>query len=551
MYGLASCNWRGDKVHWNAFKDKIKQFPGVRFNPNTKTWFLPEELVKKAYQLASDNKVELFVSAQRAIAGVPTLSMLDGLYPYQGAGVIRALMEARHIFNFEMGLGKTATAIRSINTLNPVGIIIAPAGVLYTWEEEINKWVPGGWNEGIIRYGRERKNLTKKQETDNDFAYDQANVKIVSYGLLEHIVPQQVDFIIVDEAHRIKNFGAKQSLLVRELIKGCEEYNPKMQVLALTGTMMPNEPKDIWNLLDTLWPTRFGYSKDLPEVPERIPYSFLDRYTNKSAVVDNETGEKYGTVWTGVNPAYADELNERIAAVSTRVTKAEVAHLLPPVITQLRRIYVEKPPHVQVFADWESAQEQLCGYSEKKLSALQELVEEAMASGVKHICILTHLRKTTEQIAQLLANRLAIPTTTITGEDSVAQRLALIDSTLAHERGIIVATMHSVEEGINNLANVPLAVFAELYFRPKTMLQVAGRFNRLSSKGSSQIVLMCLAGTIDEKIAEVVKAKMDAINKLVKAGQIDESLVQALNTLPSDEEFLKSCMAALPEEELY
>jgi SNF2 family DNA or RNA helicase len=117
----------------------------------------------------------------------------------------------------------------------------------------------------------------------------------------------------------------------------------------------------------------------------------------------------------------------------------------------------------------------------------------------------------------------------ITGEDSPESRNALLRQAKEHTKAIVVATMHSIGIGID-LTFCTQALFAELYYRPETVIQAIGRFSRLSGKVPSSVAILCVEGTADEMLAQHLLAKIAAINKVVQPGDSEAKLSDALGT---------------------
>ena len=87
--------------------------------------------------------------------------------------------------------------------------------------------------------------------------------------------------------------------------------------LGLSGTPIDNRLDDLPGQVHAIWPNRFGSW-----------WSFTERYYN---CTPGEYGGKHLGDLLEENLA---ELQDRIDAVSMRVTKEEVAHLLPPLRIQ-------------------------------------------------------------------------------------------------------------------------------------------------------------------------------------------------------------------------
>lgn len=473
------------------------------------------------------------------------------LHPYQVDNVMRALAEPlprRWIFANEMGLGKTAEAInatkvmwaqefarQSITHYYPQVLIVCPAIVRQNWLRELDLWWPDHPPAAAITVGRTRQSgLSKLAKAERDAAYA-APIQIVSYALIEEIDNELPwSYIILDEAHRLKDPKTAWSQAVRDLLT----EHPQATAWALTATLMPNVPQDAHNILDILWPARFGKR-----------WKFLQRYTNG-------TQGEYGWHFEGVNEANVNELRTRLGAVSSRTVKSDVAHLLPPFdVVTLRVPRVSAVPRIQDL-EWgtfraheERVASELLKAGYEKLPHVLEWAQDALAAA-QRVSILTHHRDLAEAIAVALRAK-GVPVTHIDGSIAPLKRNLLLDEAAQAPYGAVVATMESVGIGID-MTFTPQALFAELHYRPETMIQALGRFSRLSGKVQAACTLLVIEGTLDEIIASRLEEKVTAINSAIKAGQTEAQLHDKLAAPGGDWlEELRSAAATMVVDDGY
>lgn len=448
--------------------------------------------------------------------------MSKPLHPFQEQAIEAALARApyRRVFAFETGLGKSRTAIECIKRTGAKRtLIVCPALVRTNWVSELDKWWEDHPPVGVINVTKERvKGLSKAKLVDRDEAY-MADIQIVSYSLVDQVDLPGYDCVLLDEAHLLKSPSSKWSQACLNIVKA----NPSAAVFGLSATLAPNQPTDIFGPLNTIWPGRWG---SLDRNGKRS-FKFCYRY----AIAEQS---KYGWKFYGVNPAYLDELKERLDTCVSRATKREYAHLLPAFDLKVLSV-----PGTDTAAS--SLSDFLFGtnhQSQIELALLKSTREKykhvktwVKETSAENICILTHLRDT----ARLIADD--VKGICVTGDIPPDQRHVLINE--AKNRKLpLVATMHSVGIGIDLTAFTDV-LFAELYWRPETIIQALGRFSRLSSTMPASCSLLVLEGTIEEMIAYNLLRKIDAINSLIDAGQGEASLAAALSG-GSDEEVLQS-----------
>lgn len=191
-----------------------------------------------------------------------SLPVPDGrvLYPYQVSGVAYALRRQSTILGDEPGLGKTAQAIVYCNAVRAQRVlVVAPASLRLNWKREIEAWstlVP------VHTYP-----VIKSEDGVNPHAH----YVIVSYDLCRnnaiHDVLMRLDWdvMILDEAHYLKTPEAGRTRKVLGYFSNPEEglASRSKRILALTGTPLPNRPKECYTLVRALNHDAFeGLSED-------------------------------------------------------------------------------------------------------------------------------------------------------------------------------------------------------------------------------------------------------------------------------------------------
>src|SRR5690606_36531630 len=139
---------------------------------------------------------------------------------YQEFGAKYALYFKRTLLGDEMGLGKTIQALAMINHLTQNNLkhamVVCPLSVMTNWKKEINQ---RSRLHTYIYHGNNR---------DAEFEKWQSNsgVLITTYEQtlrMNFEDNHELDALIVDEAHYVKNPGAKRSQSVYKLA-GIAEY---------------------------------------------------------------------------------------------------------------------------------------------------------------------------------------------------------------------------------------------------------------------------------------------------------------------------------------
>lgn len=244
----------------------------------------------------------------------------------------------------DMGLGKTIQTLALLQSNKEnleadaekklTSLIIVPASLVYNWENEIKRFVPG--MEVYSYKGNQRKKSTTY--------FENFDIILSSY----HTVRQDIDlissfnfhYIILDESQVIKN---PASMLYRTIIRLRSEYK-----LVLTGTPVENSLTDLWTQLNFVNPGLLG---DL---------SFFRREFVKPI-------EKLGDTEKEI------KLRKIIKPFILRRTKEIVATDLPPVSEQT------------VFCDM--TEEQFKVYDEEKSFVRNSILKSISTTGIEKSAI--------------------------------------------------------------------------------------------------------------------------------------------------------------------
>jgi SWI/SNF-related matrix-associated actin-dependent regulator 1 of chromatin subfamily A len=325
----------------------LRAMPGARWNPENKCWTVslaPGDL-PRVVELAKELKLEIpdSILSKRAEGtsasrDAKERASRDGLYEFQRVGVEFLALHDHALLADDMGLGKSLQALVALPQ-NARAIIICPASLKYNWEEEIGKWrnefgVEVLSGRGSFRLPKENEIVITNYDILPDWLIPKSTGEVSSFNgkpIKKAVVDDDTKkdfaetYLIVDEAHLVKNYKAKRSQKVTELSNLC------CSTWFLTGTPLLNRPFDLfgvlsaggmsksvfgsWNKFLTLfngYPNPFGgYSFGLPEpeVSERIRRVMLRRM--KSEVLKDLPSKRYQTiVVSNTDTKLQDELDE-------------------------------------------------------------------------------------------------------------------------------------------------------------------------------------------------------------------------------------------------
>jgi SWI/SNF-related matrix-associated actin-dependent regulator 1 of chromatin subfamily A len=355
------------------------------------------------------------------------------LYPHQVEGVEFLARRGRAILGDDMGLGKTRQAIIALKESAPSGVflIICPASLKLNWAREIRLVDPDARIEVLGVSGYE---------------HPQPQWVIVNYDLLarnaERLRTVPWTGVALDEAHFIKNASQRSSQAMKILgvsdDKRADVAGPRL-VLLLTGTPMPNRPRDLFNLLRAV-----GHPS------ARSFISFARQYCG---AYRNDYG------WVTDGASNLGELNLLLKEVMLRRKKDEVLDLPPKI-----RSWV--PVQITGDAAWNANEgflnwflgsdasrpndtEFLARITKLRLAlhkakhaACAERIKDVVASGQKVLVFTSYTEGITRH-----KKTLGDQAVTITGADNAKQRMAAMDA-FQKDPSVTVALCNLIAGGV-------------------------------------------------------------------------------------------------------
>lgn len=170
------------------------------------------------------------------------------LWGFQKASVAYALDRKHTLIGDEPGLGKTPIAVAFANEIQAQRVlVICPASIRVQWVEKIRLWTTLKWpNLHIHMIGHGKHGV-----------HPYAQWTVVSYELARNpaiqraIASGRYDVLILDEAHYLKTWDAQRT---RAVFGGGADHSIAHiagqcdRVLALTGTPLPNRPREAYTL---------------------------------------------------------------------------------------------------------------------------------------------------------------------------------------------------------------------------------------------------------------------------------------------------------------
>jgi SNF2 family DNA or RNA helicase len=242
------------------------------------------------------------------------------LRPYQRQAVELGLNQSCALF-FEMGLGKTRTALNYIPGRPSFNVVIAPISASHSWPTEAEKWRPDVKVINQVAHSKPQRdkktawalNSAKKHPTILLINYEQA----VELFKATSKARQSIDKLIADESSYIKNHRAQRTKAALNLRK------ISGRGYILTGTPILQGPIDLWAQMQLI----------SPRILSENYYSFRARYCVMGGFEKKQI----------IRYKNLDQLMKRIDPHIISITKDMAAPDLPPLTYQELHVKLSAP----------------------------------------------------------------------------------------------------------------------------------------------------------------------------------------------------------------
>jgi SWI/SNF-related matrix-associated actin-dependent regulator 1 of chromatin subfamily A len=437
------------------------------------------------------------------------------LFPYQETGAAFLASKDRGALFDDMGIGKSAQAIRAMDDAGlRRGLIVCPAAVRETWAGEIKKFAR-----------RPRKVIKGRDIQDlNLWLRHKVDVLLLSYEMAsawaKRMEGDLFDFLILDESHYLKSKSAARTIAL--LGAECDGKHGLARWAAhvwfLTGTPNPNDVADIWSAM--------RFCKATP-LSHRI---FTDRYFTK----------RVGTFSSSYacREAMVPELKQAIASFSLRRTKKDVNLQLPPIwltttvvdgdTTEIRELLRQYPNLEQAireavdkgglsFLDAQHIATLRRLVGEAKAPAFVELLLEELRDGMDKVVVFGIHRRALDSIASGL-DRGRIEVVRIDGSTSDVARSRAVRCFQDGSARVLLGNIKAAGTGLTLTAAADVIMF-ESDWTPAGNAQALMRVHRIGQDRAVHARFITLANSIDEQVAETVARKTAS---LIKLGTLSE-----------------------------
>ena len=405
-------------------------------------------------------------------------------FPFQLDGM--AFLVPRHsaVLADEMGLGKSMQAISSIRLLVRSGearrvLVVCPKGLVSNWARELADWAP----ELVVAVIEGDQSRRRWQ-----WSLPDVPVKLANYEVLvrdRDLVAElglSFDLVCLDEAQRIKNRSSQTNQAVRVL--------DRRRSWALTGTPIENGADDLVGLFEFVAPGQLN---------ERMAPKAMG-----AAVGDHILRRTKDKVLKDMPPRLnRDERIELGAEQRETYRRAEEEGVL-------RLADMGREATIQHVFELVLRLKQICNFDtatgeSAKLDCLAAELEEVQASGRKAL-VFSQWVETLGRLRDKLAPFGAIEYHG--GMSTAARDEAIRRFKESRDHSVLLLSYGAGAVGLNLQFSQYVFLF-DRWWNPAVEDQAINRAHRIGAAGAVTVTRFLSAGTIEERIDEVLRRKRD------------------------------------------
>lgn len=436
------------------------------------------------------------------------------LFPYQEEGAAYLSLKERAGLFDEMGVGKSAQAVRALDDVGATRIIVVcPAAVREVWVGEFKK------------FSRTRRRIIKGRNISDLGVWlkGRADVLLLSYEMAAKWAPKiegdLFDVLIFDEAHYLKNPTAARTRAMLgthcDGLRGLARW--AAHVWFLTGTPIPNDPVDIWPWMRFVGATTLG----IGPFTSRYFKSAMGAFSARQTPRDDMVGE----------------LRQSVEQHSLRRTKAQAGLQLPPVWLTTQTVDGDTAEINALLKEWPGLSDSIIAalemgglsfldaqhiatlrrlVGEAKAPAFVKLMEEELDHGLEKVVIMGVHKRALSLVAQGL-ERFGV--VMIDGSVKEADRIHAVQSFQNDPATrVFVGNVRAAGTGLTLTAAADI-VMLESSWSPADNAQALMRVHRVGQEKQVRARFISLANSIDDVVTETVARKTAAIAKIQPPGE--------------------------------
>ncbi|KAL5604447.1 hypothetical protein BROUX41_002417 [Berkeleyomyces rouxiae] len=449
----------------------------------------------------------------------------------------------------EMGLGKTIQTISLITYLierkqqpGPF-LVIVPLSVLTNWNLEFDKWAP---SVGKIVY-KGPPNARRQQQDRIRQGNFQVLLTTYEYIIKDRPLLSKIKWfhMIIDEGHRMKNAQSKLSATIQTY------YQTRFRLI-LTGTPLQNNLGELWAMLNFVLPNIFKSattfdewfntpfantgSQDKIELTEeeqilvirrlhKVLRPFLLRRLKKDVEKDlpDKTEKVIKCKFSSLqSKLYKQMVTHNKIAVGEGKNGKTGARGLSNMIMQLRKLC----NHPFVFDEVETVlnplniSNDMLWRTAGKFELLDRILPKYQASG--HRVLMFFQMTAIMDIMEDYLRYKHVEYLRLDGTTKSDERSDLLRDFNAPNSKYFMFLLSTRAGGLGlNLQTADTVIIYDSDWNPHQDLQAQDRAHRIGQKNEVRILRLISSNSVEEKILERARFKLDMDGKVIQAGRFD------------------------------
>lgn len=407
------------------------------------------------------------------------------LFPHQQEAKLFLLSRRRAILADQPRVGKTLpTAAAALENLP--ALIVCPAIAKTVWEAAFNKLAPNV----SVHVINGKKDAGQPSSAD---------VTIINYDVLQYGVTQVDKYktLVLDECHRLSNPKAQRTKAAMVAMKKID------YVFALSGTIVPNRPAELWPILHGLGIYRGGW------------FDFVYRYA-----------KAWSPPWGGLDVSGASNIPELKSLVKPHMLRRKKEDIFmdykePQVSLITFDLPVDKREqsfdadaliaNPNALLAFEGLSEIMREAGIRKAPLAADFIDDLLHAGDPVVVFAHH-----KEVVNMLEDELRIhKPVKVVGDTPKAQRQKNIDAFQSGKTKCFIGNIGSCGEGID-LSVADTIVFVEPTWQTSALEQASSRVENINKNGMKPLIyLLTVRASLDHTILGKVIAKQKIISQII------------------------------------
>jgi len=446
------------------------------------------------------------------------ISFPHKLYNYQLHGVKFLLSNKSALLADQMGTGKTVQSTTALRILFIKGIIkkaliVSPSSLLSVWQEHIKVWAPE------LQYVL----INEKKDMRKILFSTKSHVYIISYDTLKNDYKTDIkileefskdlDLVLLDEAHNIKNKDTLKTKAVKFISKNAE-YR-----WALTGTPVQNNLKEIVSLYRFLFPYKEITENITPEEASKLIKPVMLRRLKKDVLKD--LPEKLPPV---IEKLQLSPLQRQEYEYILGIEQERINNLIEKHRKDKKFKFILKQNLIHSIQKLR----QVCNFpsgsgESPKVQRLKEIVLELVENKEKVVIFTNFYKYGIERIASYLSKELGEDTISLFhGKMNLKEKKKAVKKFKEDKNCFIfIGTIGAAGEGLT-LTESSYTIFFDMHWNPAKMWQAEDRVHRIGQKNKVIIHSLIMEDTIEENILRKIEEKKRLIDTVINGVKYKE-----------------------------